>query len=197
MWLIGIIYLILGPTIALFGQARIAEISAILSFIFVFSVGLTFCMGLGWCSSPGGAIGVFFLLLTFGILAAVLLRNEKWLRNSIIGVVGGFFVGAFLFSIIATSSGWEEEWGYWFLTFICAVIGWTITCQYKDGSVIVLTSIIGSYLFMRAWTCFFPEVYPNESKIVSGKREDNFEMTGVFWVFVLLFAACIVLSIIF
>ena len=161
-------------------------------------MGLTFCMGLGWCSSTGGAIGVFFLLLVFAILAAVLLRNEKWLRTSIIGVIAGWFIGAFVFSFVASASGWEEEWGYWFFTCMCAVIGWTVACQYKDGSVIALTSIIGSYLFMRAWTQFFPNAYPNESRVVSGRRdEDNFSMTWQFWVFVLVFAACITFSIIF
>ena len=64
-----------------------------------------------------------------------------------------------------------------------------------------LTAIVGSYLFMRAWTLFYPGHYPNESQIVSpaslNKDADLFEMTYMFWVFVSVFVVCFGISILF
>ena len=155
----------------------------------MYSVGLTFCMGLGLCATAGSAIGVFLLLIILASVAALSLRKYAWTMIPILGVIAGFFFGSFLFTVIANSSGWEAEWGYWFLTCFFAVIGCYISWRLDETVVITLTSLVGSYLFMRAWTLFFPGIYPSESKIVSSASSDtqgSFEMTGMFWVFVLL-----------
>lgn len=86
---------------------------------------------------------------------------------ALLGLISGYFMGAFLFTIIASSSGWEAEWGYWLLTSIFAIAGCVLAIQLGVPVVMTLTSLVGSYLFMRAWTLFFPGYYPTETQIVS------------------------------
>ena len=162
-WCIGIIYLVAGPIIALFGTAWFPQVTAFLVSVFIFSVGLTLCMGAGWCATTAHAIIVCILLFLVASFSAVCVRQSVWSMIGLLGLISGFFFGAFTFTIVATSSGWEPEWGYWMLTSIFALIGFIFACYYGVPVVMVLTSIVGSYLFMRAWTLFFPGHYPSES----------------------------------
>lgn len=63
--------------------------------------------------------------------------------------------------------------------------------------VIIATSMVGSYLFMRSWTLFFPGHYPSESELVSSKGEDYLEMDSIFWVFIGLFAVSFAFSLVY
>ena len=158
-------------------------------------------MGLGWCSDTVDACVCFFTLVILAIFAAILVRKSVEAMIAMLGLISGWFSGAFLFTIIATSSGWEPEWGYWFMTSIFALIGCIAACKFGVPVVMTLTSIVGSYLFMRAWTLFYPGHYPNESQIVTpaslDKDADLFEMTYMFWVFVSVFLVCFAFCMIF
>ena len=57
------------------------------------------------------------------------------------------------------------------------------------------TSFVGSYLFMRSWTLFFPGYYPSEAEII----EADFEITnvGIFWTFIGVFVISFIVSVIF
>ena len=179
------------------------NIAASLTAIFLFSTGLTICMGLGWCSTTPGAVACFFVLLCSAPLAGVQLRASESVPAmlSMLGLIAGWIFGSFLFTIIAVSSGWEDEWGFWLLASTFAIIGCITACQYGAPAVMALTSIVGSYWFMRAWTLFFPGHYPNESQIVSpaslDKDSDLFEMNYMFWVFVSVFVVCSSLCMLF
>ena len=158
-------------------------------------------MGLGWTDSTEGACACFFSLIVIAALAAIFVRKSVWAMITMLGLIAGWFFGAFLFTIIATSSGWESEMGYWLLASVFALIGCITACQFGVPVVMTLTSIVGSYLFMRAWTLFYPGHYPNESQIVSpaslDKDADLFEMTYMFWVFVSVFLVCFAFSMTF
>ena len=143
-------------------------------------------MGVGWCSSVGGAIAVFFLLVALASLAAYLVKKYDDYVIIILGLISGFFFGSFVFTLIANLSGWEAEWGYWLITIIFAICGSLITYYFDREIIMIFTSILGSYVFMRAWTLFFPGVYPSESRIVSSSDEESFKVTAIFWLFVFL-----------
>ena len=120
--------MIAGPLIALFGTAWFPQITALLVSIFVISASLTGAVSLGWTATTLGAIGVSIGVLILGVLAGVLVRKNIWAMIGLLGLIAGFFFGAFLFTIIASASGWEAEWGYWLVTGVCAMIGTLIAC---------------------------------------------------------------------
>ena len=193
-WLIGIIYLIVGPLIALFGTAWFPQITACLVSVFVFSTGLTMCMDFGWCATTGGAIGSSIAIVTLALLAGVLVRKNIFAMIGLLGLVAGFYIGAFIFTIIAGASSWEAAWGYWFFACTFAIAGTLMACKFGVPIVMTCTALVGSYLFMRAWTLFFPGYYPSESQIVSAAGhkhdgQDDFQMTGMFWLFIAIFVA--------
>lgn len=147
-------------------------------------------MGAGWCASSGGAVGAFFGLFVIATIAAIFVRKSVWTMIGLLGLVSGYFTGAFFFTILASASGWEDEWGYWTLVTFFAIVGCLFAYHYGVPVVMTLTSLVGSYLFMRAWTLFFPGYYPSESQIVSPVKHadgDAFEMTGWFWLFIGIF----------
>ena len=86
----------------------------------------------------------------------------------LLGLVGGFFSGSFLFAMISgvTGGAWDAEWGYWFLSCITGVAGLVLAFRYGIPLVQASTALIGSYLFMRSWTLFFPGDYPSEAELV-------------------------------
>ena len=50
----------------------------------------------------------------------------------------------------------------------------------------MLTAFVGSYLFMRSWTMFFPGNYPSEAEIIGGDFE--IESVGIFWIYIAVLA---------
>ena len=88
---------------------------------------------------------------------------------ALLGMVAGFFAGSFLFALISgmTGGSWNETWGYWLLTITGAVVGAVLALYLGKVFVQVSTSLIGSYLFMRSWTMFFPGSYPSEEALVA------------------------------
>jgi len=187
-WVIGIIYVVVGPPIALFGTQLFPYVAATIICIFTLAIFVSMALAFGWMNTVGGSIGCLAAGLVLGVIAAVLMKRHVWLLVALLGGVGGFFGGALIFSIIAAASGWTAVWGWWVICCSMAVIG--VVLGYKLGAPIVLltTSFVGSYLFMRAWTLFFPGHYPSESEIMN--NPEDLDVDAIFWVFVGVLAAC-------
>merc|ERR1712156_522520 len=104
----------------------------------------------------------------------------------LMGLVGGWFGGVVLFSAINAASGWDAVWGYWVISIVCGAIGCWAACHFGKFVVMLSTSGVGSYLFMRSWTLFFPGHYPSESDMMDGG--DSMDYDGIFWLFIGVFA---------
>ena len=124
-------------------------------------------MSFGWCATTGGAIGVSLTILFLGILAGVLVKKNIGLMIGLLGLIAGFFLGSFFFTFIASASGWEDAWGYYLICSIFAAMGCIVAWRHGVSMVMVATALVGSYLFMRSWTLFFPGNWPSEIQIVS------------------------------
>ena len=163
-WCIGIIYVIAGPLIALFGVSMFPYIVA--SLVAIFFIGLVCGLGLafGWMGSTGGSIAVLCVGLVLGIIAGcVVRRNIKWMLG-LLGLIAGFFSGSLIFALISSmAGGWNAVWGFWVISCIMAIVGCVAAIYIGLPLVMIATSLVGSYLFMRSWTLFFPGNYPSES----------------------------------
>merc|ERR1712037_383803 len=81
--------------------------------------------------------------------------------------------------------------GMWTISVAFALIGMFVACMFGKPLVLIFTSFVGSYLFSRAWTLFFPGHWPSEADIMEG----DIETDAIFWVFlsvfIFLFAASV------
>jgi len=114
----------------------------------------------------------------------------------LLGLIAGFFSGSVIFALIATASGWNAVWGFWVISSIMAIVGCIAAIYLGLPLVMTATSFVGSYLFMRSWTLFFPGNYPSESELIETKGED-LDIGPIFWVFIGVFVVTFVTSLTF
>merc|ERR1719183_3067721 len=127
-----------------------------------------------------------------GITMGMIMRRNIWLLIALCGLVGGFFGGALIDAAIVVSSGWDTVWFYWFISCLMGAIGCLVSCCFGKALVMVSTSGIGSYLFMRSWTLFFPGHYPSEAELVDDYS--SLELDYVFWIFIAVWLFCFGIS---
>jgi len=184
-WCIGLIYLIAGPIIALFGTAWFPWVCAGLIAIFVFGTILFASLSFGWMTGTVGIVVTFILALVLAILCGMLVRRKIWLMVGLLGLVAGFFSGSLVATLIYSMTGNEAVWMFWVISVVMAGIGCALACYLGKTVVLMSTSMVGSYLFMRSWTLFFPGNYPNETELANKSTE--LELTGTFWIFIAVF----------
>ena len=75
-WVIGVIYIIAGPLIAIFGSRWFPYIVASLVALFVIVVICMLGLSFGWMESVGASIAIVLVSLVLGILAGCLVRRH-------------------------------------------------------------------------------------------------------------------------
>ena len=134
--------------------------------VFVMGAIIAACLALGWMATSTGTIVTLIVAPIVGIIAGIIIRRNVWLMIGLLGLVAGFFSGALVFALISTSSGWNAVWGYWVISIIMAALGCWAACYFGKTVVLLATSLVGSYLFMRSWTLFFPGHWPSEAELM-------------------------------
>ena len=194
-WCLGIIYLITGPLIALFGVAWFPYAMATLVAVFVMGAIIAVCLALGWMATTTGTVITLLVAPIVGLITGIIIRRNVWLMIGLLGLVAGFFSGALVFALISTASGWNAVWGYWVISILMAGLGCLAACYFGKTVVLLATSLVGSYLFMRSWTLFFPGHWPSEAELMD---EDNvLDVDAFFWLFVGIFASTFAFSALF
>ena len=110
----------------------------------------------------------------------------------LLGLVGGFYSGAYLFGFIAALTGgpWDAEWVIWTLCCITAIAGLFIAFKHGILLVQISTAFVGSYLFMRSWSMIFPGGnYPSVADLI---KSDNEPLEINFYRFLFCFAIFLV-----
>ena len=196
-WVIGVIYIIAGPLIAIFGSRWFPYIVASLVALFVIVVICMLGLSFGWMESVGASIAIVLVALVLGILAGCLVRRHiKWMLG-LLGLIAGFFGGTLLYALISgMAGGWNAVWAFWVFACIMAIVGCVLAVYLGMPLVMVATSLVGSYLFMRSWTMFFPGHYPNEHELIENKGSD-LDMGGIFWLFIGIFIITFLASLTF
>lgn len=105
-WAIGIIYLVIGPLVALFGTAWFPYVTAALVAIFVIGVVVSISLAFSWMVTTTGTIVTLSVALVLGIIAGCVIRRKVFIMIGLLGLVGGFFGGTLIYAIIFSTSGW-------------------------------------------------------------------------------------------
>merc|ERR1719188_578765 len=98
---------------------------------------------------------VFLVCLTLGVLFGMLLRRTVWFAVGLVGIIGGFFLGAFIYTVILQTSGWESYWGFWGISIGVAVLGGVLSFAKGQTIVLLSTSFFGSYMFVSGLNYIF------------------------------------------
>ena len=192
-WAIGIIYLIAGPFIALFGVSWFPYVIAGIVAIFVIGCICSVSMAAGWMVTTHGTVIVLAVASILGIVGGMLIRRNFKVAVAILGTIGGFFSGSIIFALICSFTNWEALWGYWVISVAMAGVGLLVACKF-ESAIILFTSLIGSYMFMRSWTLFFPGHWPSEAQLMD---PTNLEIGASFWIFFGIFVASFIFSLFF
>lgn len=187
-WVIGVIYLVFGPLVAIFGAKWFPYITASLVALFAITTICGLSLSFGWMGTVGGSIATVCVALIVGILLGCLIRRHmKWMLG-LLGLIGGFFAGSLVFALISSmAGGWNAVWGFWVISVLLAIIGCVLAIKLGMPLVMIATALVGSYLFMRSWTLFFPGNYPSEAELIASKGEDSLDMGGIFWLYIGIF----------
>jgi len=152
---LGIFLLIIGPMVAMTGKRLFPYISAFIGgFALVASV-MLFSGAMGWLSEWWIVFLVLALAIALGALFGVFIKRNMWFAVGTVGVVGGLFLGAALYSLLLNWFGWESYWGFWSITIAVAVIGGILSCKFNSMIVILATSFFGSYIFVTGLNYIF------------------------------------------
>ena len=195
-WVIGIIYLVFGPMIAFFGSKLFPYITSTLVGLFVVIILCSISLSAGLMVSMAGCIATICVSVVLGFITSRVVIRYTWLMVWLLGMVAGFFAGTFLYALLTAMTGgnWNVVWGYWVFAVGCAILGIFLARYLGLSLVIASTSLVGSYLFMRSWTLFFPGSYPSEEALIASKGKDALKMDELFWVYVGVFAVTFLVS---
>jgi len=190
-WVVGIIYIVLGSLLMVFGLQFFPYVTASLIAIFIMGLCASVGLALGWMESTGGLIAVLAVGLVLGVLAGCLVRRQVWIMIALLGMVTGFFSGSLVFALIASASGWSAVWGWWTISVVLCLAGGALAYFLGKSFVLWATSFVGAYLFTRSWTLFFPGHWPSEAEIMAG----DIETDSIFWVFLGVLIFCFIASV--
>ena len=179
-----------GPIVALCGKrffpyvtAAIAGIFACVALLILFSV-------FEWMSSTAGL--VICLIVAFGLsgLGAYFVYKTVWIGIGLVGIIGGYFFGTLVYTLFLASFDWSALWAMIVFSIAFAALGGFLAFKFSKMVVLISTSGIGSYAFMRGWS-FFLGGLPSESEMMSDlKNGYELDLTWAFWVYLALFIGC-------
>lgn len=198
-WLFGIIMILGGPIVALYGRrffpwvvSGVVAVTVLLGALIVSSV-------LGFMETTMGVGISIGIAIIASLLAGWFVMKTVWIAVGLLGLIGGFFLGSMLYTIfLAAMPNFGALWAMVLFSVACAVLGGFLSFKYSRSVVLVMTSIIGSYAFMRGLSYFFGG-FPSEAELYHQlKEEESIEnLTQTFWIYLAMFVCGTIMAIVF
>lgn len=101
-----------------------------------------------------------------GVIAGVCTLYAVWLAIGAFGVIGGFFLGSFIYELTLMQFDFFHAWGFMSITVGCVILGIILSCKYGKEVIVICSSQIGAILVVRGTSLFFEEGFPTESEII-------------------------------
>lgn len=180
-WVVGIIFVLSGPFIGMFGKRWFPWVVAIGAAFIGFLCFLIFFTVVGWMGSSAGFWCLMVLSIGLAVLIGWLTKKAVWFEVGLLGVLGGWFGGSYLYSVIVAASGWESVALYWCMEIACCIAAGLCAWKFARVVVMVSTAGIGSYLFCRGCGYLFGG-WPSDAALMGGNAEFVEFETG-FWVY--------------
>ena len=200
-----IIFVIIGIFLLFFGL-KFQKINIFILTLLT-SIVILFILILQYFIPSGGNREIFFWLsLVLSIILGVLIsyifaENLKTLLSIILGILGGYILGYLIYSIFLSKINWHPNFIYIVTLMVCMIGIFFLTYCLLIHIMIIVTSIIGGYLCMRACTFWFGH-YPEESRLIdlitNGENNKyNDIMNTSFLIYIILWVVLVIGGIVF
>ena len=130
-WLFGIIMILGGPIVALYGRRFFPwVIAGVLAISFLMG-SLVFCSILGFMETNVGiAVSVGGSALV-SLLSGWFVMKTVWIAVGILGLIGGFFMGTMIYTIFLAALGWGALWAMVVFSILCAMLGGFLSFKFS------------------------------------------------------------------
>ena len=177
-WLTGIVCIIAGLFIGLFGLRFLRPIAGILIGVafFVLTIALSSIFEL-FVTVPG--IVLTFVVAVIGaIIVGILTLYFIWLAIGFLGMLGGFFLAQLVYELTLMRFDFSHAWGFLALTVAGVIIGTVLAFKYGREVIVFSTSLVGGLAIMRGTSLFFPNGIPTMAEMVQSivEEERKFEL---------------------
>ena len=99
-WLFGIIMILGGPIVALYGRRFFPYVIAGIVSLSFLLMSLIVCSLLGFMEKNLGIAGSVCFAIFIGGLAAWFVMKTVWIAVGLLGIIGGFFLGSLIYTIV-------------------------------------------------------------------------------------------------
>lgn len=189
-WLFGIILILGGPVVALYGRRFFPWVVAgIVAVTFLLGT-LAICDVLGFMESTVGLVVSLVVAVLISGLSGWFVMKTVWIAVGILGLIGGFFMGSMIYTIFLAALSSGALWAMILFSVLCALLGGFLSFKFSKQVVLFFTSLIGSYAFMRGLTYFFGG-FPGEATIWQSLllQVPLDDFTNAFWIYLAIFVA--------
>jgi len=167
-YIFGAVILVLGLFVGFFGRILFKPaICAIGTLAFVFFASLLiFSLFFNRDTLPWVEWTVFGVLIVLGLLVGLLLAKLSKLGVFVLAGWGGFCLGLILYNSFIYKLDNSHAILFWIFNILLAIIAGVLSIYFFDHILILTTSLIGSYLFIRGIS-FYAGGFPDEIDLVN------------------------------
>lgn len=186
-WLVGVLLICAGIFVGMYGIRYFTKVLYGVVFLISLMFLLVLCSVFGLMNTT-----LWFFISLFasiaGASALAWVATREWalgIAFFLLGGAGGFFIGIMIYSAILTIVGSGPAWAMIAVAIVFAIMGAVLALKNAKMIVVLSTSLIGSYWFMKGLS-YFIGGYPNEAEIYSALANDlSLEgyLTNMFWMY--------------
>ena len=191
----SIIALILGPLLALFGNAYFPFIGACLGAGFMIDIIVFFSAFMGWMGTHTSVYICLAVALIAGIVFGIVIAKNIKCILVLNALIFGLVFGCFAYGLIAYFFEWYQWWGLVVIATTTMVLGGVIACRHAVGLVIAGTAFMGAWLFTSGLTSIVEEDFMTEAELAKklyNGEPINFDQN--MWFFLIFFIIVMVFS---
>ena len=160
-WIFAVLYLVVGPLIALKGLAWLDITSVLLAAVFLGTTVLSEGAQVGVMDTTEGTWFLVAVAAVMAVMAGLIARQNIYIVLRGLGAITGWYFGRYILSMVVVLTKQDGK-GWWMYAVPAglALLGAFSSGRQSHRTVIYTTSFIGSYIFVLAWINFFPQTWP-------------------------------------
>jgi hypothetical protein len=106
-WVIGIVLIVGGPIVALFGRRFFPWVTAGIVAVTTLMAALVFCEITGFLDKPIEICASLIFSISMATIAGWFVMKTVWVAIGILGVIGGLFIGELIYALFIFELGWD------------------------------------------------------------------------------------------
>lgn len=190
--------IIFGPVVMLKGRQLFPwVVSGVVSFVTLLAGVMLFSI-LGWMDATMGFWICIGVAVALAVITGFITFRLVWVAIGLLGIIAGLFLGILLFTMTVAAFGVGGTWMMAGFAIVFACLGGYCAWKFAKEVVLIGTSLIGSYAFMRGCS-YFIGGYPNEAELVADFENQLpvEDMYNIFWIYVAMFVLGTIIGVVY